>query len=134
AATATAVQERRHDGAAPAGCDAVPGAAAEGEIDPRVDLREPLETLTDEISMCLRYYDGLFPGRRVTRAIFVGGEARHTALCQHVARALRLPAHVADPLARLARGGAEPLTNVALNQPQPGWAVAVGLCLSPTDL
>ena len=107
---------------------------ADAEIDPRVDLREPLETLTDEISMCLRYYDGLFPGRRVSRAIFVGGETRHTALCQHVAKALRLPAHVADPLARLARGGGEPLLNVALNQPQPGWAVAMGLCLSPTDL
>ncbi|MCW5765644.1 MAG: pilus assembly protein PilM [Phycisphaeraceae bacterium] len=132
---ATATEDRRATSAAPKGCSMVPAPSpADAEIDPRVDLREPLETLTDEISMCLRYYDGLFPGRRVSRAIFVGGEARHTALCQHVAKALRLPAHVADPLARLARGGGEPLLNVALNQPQPGWAVAMGLCLSPTDL
>jgi Tfp pilus assembly PilM family ATPase len=99
-----------------------------------VDLTEPLETLTDEIAMCLRYHEALFPERRLTRTIFVGGEARHVALCQHIAKLLRAPAHVADPLARLARTGSEPATGVSLSEPQPGWAVPVGLCLMPPDL
>lgn len=115
-----------------------PEGAQGGTVEPvRLDLREQLEVLTEEMSMCLRYHDGAFAGRRVSRAIFVGGESRHTALCQHVARAMRLPAHVADPLARLNRPPVDAPTIsplVDLSQPQPGWAVAVGLGLSPTDL
>lgn len=102
--------------------------------DDDIDLTEPLETLTDEVAMCLRYHDSIFPGRRVNRSIFVGGEARHRGLCQHIARTLRLPAQVADPLARLARTGGEPAPGVDLGAPQPGWTVAFGLVLAPTDL
>ncbi len=98
------------------------------------NLSEPLESITDEVLMCLRYHESQFPGKRVDRAMFIGGEARHRGLCQAVARALRLPAQMADPLARIARTGAEPALGVDLKQPQPGWAVALGLCLSPTDL
>lgn len=154
--------------AVPAGCLSLDS----GQIDPdapRIDLAEPLDALTEEIGLCLRYYEGLFPGRRVNRAIFVGGESRQLPLCQHVARALRLPASVADPLARFSRGGdkgprgsgggvvvpdstvdgkpvsktapsapgrgSAPFTlNVDLNQPQPGWALAVGLAMSPPDV
>lgn len=99
-----------------------------------IDLTEALEIITDEIAMCLRYYDAMFPGRRIDRAIFVGGEAAHKGLCQSIARALRLPAQVADPLARVARTGNEVVQDVDLRTPQPGWAVAMGLCLAPTDL
>jgi Tfp pilus assembly PilM family ATPase len=99
-----------------------------------VDLHEPLESLTDEVLMCVRYHESQFPGKRVERAIFVGGEARHKGLCQAIAKALRLPAQMADPLARVARTGSEPATGVDLQQPQPGWAVTLGLCISPTDL
>ncbi|MDX2131968.1 MAG: pilus assembly protein PilM [Planctomycetota bacterium] len=98
------------------------------------DLREPLEMLTDEVSMCLRYHASQFPERRVERAVFIGGEARSRGLCQQIARALKLPAQMADPLARVARTGKEPALGVDLAQAQPGWAVALGLCLSPTDL
>lgn len=98
------------------------------------DLSEPLECLTDEVLMCLRYHESQFPGKRVERAIFVGGEARHKGLCQAIAKALRLPAQMADPLARVARTGSEPALGIDLKQPQPGWAVTLGLCLSPTDL
>lgn len=101
---------------------------------PEPDLSEPLESLTDEIAMCLRYHASLFPGRKVERAIFVGGESRQIALCQHVARVLRLPARVADPLAQVARTGGEPSVGVDLGTPQPGWAVAYGLSLCPADL
>ena len=102
--------------------------------DQRLDLHEPLDTLTDEIGLCLRYHQTVFPGKRVARVVFVGGEARHTALCQHIARTLKTAAHVADPLARLARTGQERVQGVDVREPQPGWAVAMGLCLSPTDL
>jgi len=97
-------------------------------------LREPLEILTDEIGMCVRYHDEMFRQTRVSNIVFVGGEARHHGLCQHIARTLRMSAQIADPLARVARSGQEKVVGVDLRQPQPGWAVAVGLCQSPTDL
>lgn len=113
----------------------VPGPGALGEfVGPQADLTEPLEILTDEIAMCLRYHESLFPDRRVDRALFIGGEARHRGLCQHIAKTLRLAAQIADPLARVARTGKEPSLGVDLRGSQPGWAVALGLSLSPTDL
>lgn len=109
---------------------AMPGAAPT----PVLNLTEPLETLTDEILMCLRYHESVFSGKRPGRVVFVGGEARHRGLCQFIAKRLRIPAQVADPLAQLARTGSEPCKNLDLSVPQPGWAVALGLCLSPADL
>lgn len=99
-----------------------------------LDLAEPLEWLTDEISMCLRYHKALFPDRPVNRAIFVGGEARHVGMCQHIARILRAPAQIADPLSHLARTGKEKTVNLDLSIPQPGWAAPLGLCHCPADL
>ncbi|HEY0435287.1 MAG TPA: hypothetical protein VGC92_01510, partial [Phenylobacterium sp.] len=101
---------------------------------PEFDLADTLDNLTDEVAMCLRYYEAMFPGKRVDRAIFFGGEARHRGLCQHIARKIRLPAQVADPLARMARAGNEPVLGVDFTTPQPGWTIPFGLCMSPTDL
>jgi Tfp pilus assembly PilM family ATPase len=98
------------------------------------DLTEQLEILTDEVRMCLRHHAATFPNRKVERVVFVGGEARHRGLVQHIARALRLPAQVADPLARVGRTGGEPVIGVDMKHNQPGWTVALGLCLAPTDL
>lgn len=98
------------------------------------NLNEPLEILTDEIRMCQRYHASRFPGKKLDRVVFVGGEARHRGITQHLARALRLPAQVADPLARIARTGKEPVLGMDMAKPQPGWAVALGLCFAPTDL
>ena len=105
-----------------------------GNRGPDPDLTEPLEIIADEVAMCLRYHGSLYPSRKIDRAIFVGGEARNRPLCQHLARALRLPTQVADPMARVARGSTSGFPNVDLNQPQPGWTVPLGLCLCPTDL
>lgn len=105
------------------------------EIDGRrVDLSEPLDALTDEIAMCLRYHARLFPGRGIDRAIFVGGEARHVGLCRHVARTLRLPARVADPLPHLVRSQSRKFKNLDVTKPQPGWTAAYGLTVCPADL
>ena len=101
---------------------------------PQIDLSEPLEILCDEVSMCLRYHNALFPGVRVDRVVFVGGQARHQVLCTHLARKLKLEAQVLDPLACLARSGKVPASGVDLRSAQPGWAAVVGGALSPMDL
>jgi Tfp pilus assembly PilM family ATPase len=98
------------------------------------DLTEPLEILTDEVQTCVRYYNGLCPQRKIERVVFLGGESRQIALCTHIAKRLKLPAQIADPLARVTRTGNEPCIGTDLSGSQPGWAVALGLCLRPTDL
>jgi Tfp pilus assembly PilM family ATPase len=123
----SAIAEERRTAQPPTGC-----ATPEGEIDR--ELAEPLGVIEDEIRLCLRYHDALFPGIKIGRAVFCGGEARHTGLCQHIAKALRLPAHVADPLARFARKARPSPNAVDLAKPQPGWAVCAGLATGPTDL
>ncbi|MDF1808253.1 MAG: pilus assembly protein PilM [Phycisphaerales bacterium] len=101
---------------------------------PEIDLSETLEIITDEVSMCLRYHNALFPAMRVERLIFLGGQAKHQSLCSHLARALNLEAQVLDPLACLARTGRVPTSGIDLHTPQPGWATVVGGALSPMDL
>jgi hypothetical protein len=95
---------------------------------------ELLDAITDELSMCLRYHHSVFRDRSVDRMIFLGGEARQKGLCQHVAKALRLPAHLGDPLASVATEGSLHTPGVKLDEPQPGWAVACGLSTSPAEL
>lgn len=95
---------------------------------------ELLDAITDELSMCLRYHRSVFRERSVDRLIFLGGEARQKGLCQHVAKALRLPAHLGDPLSSVAAEGSLHTPGVNLDEPQPGWAVAYGLTTSPADL
>jgi Tfp pilus assembly PilM family ATPase len=128
-----ATDERRGAGGPPGMSPDVAAQAPTPVLPPEFDVREPLEMLTDELGGCVRYYQSLFGGRRIDRVIFVGGEARHRGLCQHVARKLRAPAHVADPLARMARTGREPCHGIDFGAMQPGWAVAFGLGLCPTD-
>lgn len=133
ASTATA-EERRASKVAPGLTPQLHEQPAAELAPPEFDLGEHLETLTDEIAMCLRYYEAMFPGKRVDRAILFGGEARHRGLCQHIARKIRLPAHVADPLARMGRTGKESVRGVDFTTPQPGWTIPFGLSLCPTDL
>jgi Tfp pilus assembly PilM family ATPase len=133
--TDTALLEDRRHGRKSAGAGrGLSGVPDFGAGCAEADLTEPLEILTDEITMCMRYHESLFPDRKVGRTVFVGGEARHLGLCQHVARMLKLPAQVGDPTASVGRSGEEPVIGVDFNEAQPGWAVALGLCLSPTDL
>lgn len=101
---------------------------------PMPTLAEPMEMLTDELALCQRFHAAAFPDKPLSRIVFVGGEARHRAVCEHLARHLHLPAQVADPLAIVNRTGKEPTMGVDLTQPQPGWAVVLGLCLGKTDL
>lgn len=122
----------------PPGTDEGSGDAAPagfgGQRGPQIDLSEPIEIICDEISMCLRYHDALFPGKRVESVVFMGGQAKHQALCAEMAKRLHLEAQALDPMACLARSGKVPVSGVDLRSAQPGWASIVGGALSPMDL
>jgi type IV pilus assembly protein PilM len=91
-----------------------------------------LAKLVDELQLCRRYYESTFPNKPVDRLVFVGGEARQRTLCQQIAQSMGLAAQVGDPLVRMGRVsdiGIE--SGIDRRQPQPGWAVAIGLSLGP---
>lgn len=129
-----AVATERRSGVLPASLNApLPGVEAPRKA-VNVDMSELLDTITDELSMCLRYHQSLYGDRNIDRAILVGGESRQTWLCQHIVKVLGVPAQMGDPLARLDSKQAPSTPNLTLGQPLPGWAVACGLCSAPTDL
>jgi len=123
-------KEERRMGATPPGVRGIgePGSAASQSSDNAP--ANSVSIMTDEISMFLRYFRALVPGREIGRAIFVGGQARDIALCRRVAKSIRIATHVADPMAWVQR----PEHESSLAGPQPGWAVALGLCVSKADL
>ena len=90
-----------------------------------------LDCLIDELQLCLRYHQGMFPERCVEKVVFLGGGAKQKGRCQQIAKALRIAAQLGDPLARLVRSDCSATTSgLDMRQPQPGWAVPMGLCLS----
>lgn len=92
---------------------------------------EALACLADELRLCLRYHQSMFPEQPVEKMVFLGGGARHVRRCESIARLLRIGAQLGDPLARLTRGDANAARgNLDMREPQPGWAVPMGLCLS----
>ncbi len=126
--------ERRHGKQPVAFASAVTGESKSEPTAASVDMSELLDTISDELSMCLRYHRGLFPQRPIDRAILVGGEARQSWLCQHIVRELRIPAQLGDPIARFRNGSDTSNTpGLDLSQPQPGWAVACGLAATPVN-
>jgi len=120
---ATTLEERRRGEPAP-GAEPVRPSDASPTLP---TLEQALEPVVDELSMCLRHHSKLFPGGGIDRAIFVGGEALNRPLCQHIARALRLPGQIADPLAPLLGRRTAPAQGVDLSSAQPGWATVFGL-------
>lgn len=89
-----------------------------------------LRSMFEELRSCVRYHDLMFAGQPVTKVIFVGGQAKHTVLCQQVARGLGLPAHLGDPVARVVqetRTGKH--SDLESDERHCEWAVAFGLSL-----
>jgi len=89
-----------------------------------------LRSLCEELRSCVRYHDLMFDGQQVEKVIFVGGQAKHTVLCQQVARGLGLPAHLGDPVARVVpetRTGKH--SDLESSERHCEWAVAFGLSL-----
>jgi len=98
------------------------------------DLDETLDSLVDGMRMAIRYHDSVEPEHPVERVVLLGGESRQRAVSEAVAYALGLPTFVGDPLARVMRTPGVQTMGVDINQPQPGWAVPLGLCLSDANL
>lgn len=90
-------------------------------------LESPMSQISDEMTQSLRYYESVFRGRSVERAIFVGGQANDRRLCQWIAQRLNVPAQVGDPLVRVRRSDGPEQGGPDRRSPQPDWAVAVGL-------
>jgi type IV pilus assembly protein PilM len=91
---------------------------------------EPLAKLIEELGLCRRYCEATFPNQPIQRLIFVGGEARQRGLCQQIAMQMGLAAQVGDPLVRMGRTcEVSPASGIDRRQPQPGWAVAIGLSM-----
>lgn len=110
------------------------GGVAVAEPAAKPTTNAELEILADEIAQCVRYHAALAPDRKVDRLVFVGGEALRTDACRTIARVVRVPAQVADPLAALARAPGFKADPGEPSGPAPQWAVALGLCALPTDL
>jgi type IV pilus assembly protein PilM len=90
------------------------------------------DQLIEELNLCRRYYEATFPDRPVDRLIFVGGEARQRSLCAQIAREVGLAAQVGDPLVRMGRiSDITVESGIDRRQPQPNWAVAIGLSIGP---
>jgi type IV pilus assembly protein PilM len=103
---------------------------AQDEIDVATVIAPTLRSLCEEVRSCIRYHDLMFDGQKVERVIFVGGQAKHTVLCQQVAQGLGLPAQLGDPVARVAaetRSGKH--SDLESSERHSEWAVAFGLSL-----
>ncbi|MEM8738561.1 MAG: pilus assembly protein PilM [Planctomycetota bacterium] len=96
---------------------------------------ETTECLTDELRMTFRHYTSRYPDQPIEKLVFLGGESNRLETCRRLAQAVHVPAQLGDPFARLSRINAGPMPlGIDLAQPQPGWAVALGLCLSDANL
>jgi len=126
-ATATATGERRKPQIPPELQHAVNVNASATEP-AQTDFSELLDTLVDELTMCLRYHNGLFSERKLNRVILLGGEARQPWLCQRIVKGLRVPGQLGDPIARYTKGAVPDTPGLLLGEPQPGWASPCGLC------
>lgn len=95
---------------------------------------EMLDRLVDGIRLSVRYHDSVCTEAPVQRVVLLGGEAQHQSVAQTIAHEFGIPTFVGDPMARVMRTpGLQPL-NLDSNQPQPGWAVPLGLCLCEANL
>jgi len=93
-------------------------------------LSVPLDSLADQLMQCIHYYESVFRNQSIERAIFLGGAAYDKRLCQAIAQRLNLPAQIGDPLVRCGRiEGAGLGIGLDRREPQPDWAVAVGLSM-----
>lgn len=99
------------------------------------DHGDAMDCLIDELRLCVRYHQSTFTDKPIEKLVFLGGESRHVSVCQKIAKTLRIGAQLGDPIARLVRvSHGKGSGGVDMRQPQPGWAVPMGLCLSEANL
>lgn len=86
-------------------------------------MRSPLETLTAELSLCLRYHSVTFRGQRPDRIVLSGGEA--TAwFADYLGQRLEIPCELSAPFQGIDCSERTPPPARAAQ-----WAVAVGLAM-----
>jgi len=94
--------------------------------------RQALEGLIQDLDRCRREHELAFPHLAISRVIFVGGEARHEGLCQHIAEKLNLPGQTGDCLCRMVRNSRIGIESAIDRRcPQPAWSAAIGLSMGP---
>ena len=119
------------------GDDSASGGATAVADGPDDDGREDevSDTLIDELRLVMRHHRGRHPEHPIQRLVLFGGEANQQNLCRRIAAALGVAGQLGDPLAGLYKAGAAEVTaGVDVEVTQPGWAVAMGLCLSEANL
>lgn len=90
--------------------------------------------LCDELNLCRRYCESTFAQHPVDRIIFLGGEARQRNLCQQIAQNLGLAAQLGDPMVRMGKTTEiGPESGIDPRQPQPAWAVVLGLTMGACE-
>jgi len=93
-------------------------------------LDKPISELARQLDQCLRYHESLFNNRYIDRVVFIGGQAHNSRLCRSLAERLNVPAQVGNPLVGIRRAARGDWVGAPdAREPQPAWAVAVGLSL-----
>ena len=111
------------------------GGTALAEAPPASKRCEIADTLVDELRLCLRHHNGRHPEQPIERVVFFGGEARRDELCRQLAGAMGVAGQLGDPFEMVfAAGNEAESAGIDLKTPQPGWAVAMGLCHSEANL
>jgi len=91
-----------------------------------------LRNLIQKIEEFRGRFSQRFGSSPIDRLVFVGGEAHNRVLCRSIARAMGLSALVGDPLLRMSRPSDVGFgSGIDRREPQPAWAVAIGLSLGP---
>ncbi|MBV8780819.1 MAG: pilus assembly protein PilM [Phycisphaerae bacterium] len=91
-----------------------------------------VRSLSQGLDRCRIDFESGDSGSRIDRLLFIGGESRDRRLCEGISRYLGITACTGDPLLRMGR-----ISDVCVDsgidrrQPQPAWAVAIGLSLGP---
>jgi type IV pilus assembly protein PilM len=91
--------------------------------------RSTMEELTNEISLCMRYYSVTFRGQRPGRVRLMGGEARDPQLVSILNSVLNIPVEAARPLLNT---NSDTIKGFDNKNPSAEWALAMGLGLKRT--
>jgi type IV pilus assembly protein PilM len=95
-------------------------------------MRDVIEELAKEVSLCFKYYAVTFRGQRPDQAVFTGAEAYETTLLNSLKRHLGIEIKVAEPLRGFNLTGAS-----LISREHPAmceWATAVGLSIKGWEL
>ncbi len=125
-----AVGERRDESHAVSGLNQLGMTEVKGEVE-----EDTLDMIVDELQMCVRFHQHLYPEKSIEKLIFLGGESQHMSTCHKIAKTLRIKAQLGDPLARLDVDSLDRLPEkLGRDRSEPSWAVVMGLCLSEANL